>query len=381
MPLCGHLYPLVPLSWALRAAGHEVIVAAPSSFLGEVTAAGLSPVPSSGPLSFEDFMFRDRFGQPVTPPADPAERRLSSGRAWGRAAAHILPGLSTIVEGWRPDIIIAEPTEFAAKIAGATHGIPVIEHWWGLAVQDEYACGANAELYPELRASGLDELPQAALHIDVCPGSLQRPGVQVAQPVRYVPYNGPSAHTPMLPPRTPGRPRISLTMGSVLPVHGLLDFSGMLRDFAVSLAGTGAEVIVAVDPAVAGRWTGLPDTVLAGWNPLKQVLSSCDLIVHHAGPGSAFTAMTFGVPQLGLPQTADQFENAARFTEAGVGRQLLPAERNPESVAAAAAEILGSPDYATAAAALAAENATRPTPSELVTALNGFAADEAPVQP
>ena len=28
-PMHGHLFPLVPLAWALRAAGHEVLVASP----------------------------------------------------------------------------------------------------------------------------------------------------------------------------------------------------------------------------------------------------------------------------------------------------------------------------------------------------------------
>ena len=43
-------YPIVPLAWALRAAGHEVLVAAPESFEGPVRGSGLPMAPVYGPL-------------------------------------------------------------------------------------------------------------------------------------------------------------------------------------------------------------------------------------------------------------------------------------------------------------------------------------------
>lgn len=41
LPAAGHLYPLVPFAWALRCAGHDVLVAAPSDLVPEATATGL----------------------------------------------------------------------------------------------------------------------------------------------------------------------------------------------------------------------------------------------------------------------------------------------------------------------------------------------------
>ena len=41
----GHYFPLVPLGWALRAAGHEVRVLCAESDVDPVTRAGLTPVP------------------------------------------------------------------------------------------------------------------------------------------------------------------------------------------------------------------------------------------------------------------------------------------------------------------------------------------------
>lgn len=373
-PLHGHFFPMVPLCWALRSAGHDVLVAAPSNFVADIAATGLAAVPSAGEIGFADFMFHDRDGNRLAPPSDPAERRASSGRAWGRLAARTLPGMRRIVGDWRPDLIIAEPTEYAGQIVAASSGIDWVEHWWGLAAQPEYRPSARDELAGELRELGLDGLPEPAARIDVCPPSVQRPGVPEAQRMRYVPFNGPA----VLPewcfgPRT--RPRICVTLGSMLPTYGLLDFGGMLRDFAIGLTGLGVDVVVGVDEQVAAGWTDLPDGVHAtGWLPLNLVLPACDLVVHHGGPGSVFTALALGVPQLALPQTADQFENAERMTFAGVGLRLLPDGRNTETVVEACRELLAEPLYRKKAAAVAEENALGPSPAEVVAILERLAA-------
>src|SRR4051812_34880722 len=41
----GHFFPMVPLGWALRAAGHEVLVATDPGFAPTVTGAGLPALP------------------------------------------------------------------------------------------------------------------------------------------------------------------------------------------------------------------------------------------------------------------------------------------------------------------------------------------------
>src|SRR5688572_24528507 len=44
IPVKSHLYPVVPLAWALQTAGHEVRVACHSAFVDQVAATGLTAV-------------------------------------------------------------------------------------------------------------------------------------------------------------------------------------------------------------------------------------------------------------------------------------------------------------------------------------------------
>lgn len=377
-PLHGHFFPMVPLAWALRSAGHEVLVGSTANFLDDVAAAGLPAVPVGGPTDFADFMFRDRRGRPLRQPADPVARRASSGRAWGRLAARTLDGTLDVVRSWRPDLVIAEPTEYSGAMAAAVRGVPLVEHGWGLAVQPEYRPAADEELAPERAALGLGTLPTADLRIDLAPDSLQEPGPG-GTPMRYVPYNG-QAVLPdwVLAARAARdedrRPRVCLTLGSMLPRYGLLNFAGMLRQQALAVAELNVEVVVAVDDAVAAEWGPMPDRVLAaGWLPLEAVLAGCDAVVHHGGPGSLFTAMTRGIPQLALPQTADQFDNSARMVEAGAGLRLLGDERPPAAVAHACRSLLTEPRFRKSAEDLARQNAERPSPAEVVGVLERLA--------
>ena len=52
----------------------------------------------------------------------------------------------------------------------------------------------------------------------------------------------------------------------------------------------------------------------------------------HAGSGTLLAALARGLPQLCLPQAADQFGNAAACVGAGAGRTLLPGTVTVESV-------------------------------------------------
>lgn len=370
----GHFFPMVPLSWALRAAGHEVLVSAPANFTPAITSTGLYAAGFVPPVQFEDFMLRDRAGNTLEPPKDPRDRRESGGRAWGRLAAMQLDGTLALVEAFRPDLVISEPNEYAGSIAAAHHGIPWIEHGWGVMGMPEFKPASSAELAPELERLGLAGLTDPDLRIDTCPPSLSQEDVEHRVPMRYVPYNG-AAIAPdwVFEERT--RPRVLVTLGGVLPRHGRRDFRGMLREWTTALPSLGVEVVVAVADDLTAQWSPLPEGVrTAGWLPLNLTLPACDLVVHHGGVGTTLTTALAGLPQLLTPQLVDQFVNARRITEFGAGLSLQPEELSVEAVLGKCAELLADSTFAKCAGALAEENSRRPTPAEVVTRIEEFVA-------
>ncbi|GAA3694677.1 hypothetical protein GCM10022399_09040 [Terrabacter ginsenosidimutans] len=65
-----------------------------------------------------------------------------------------------------------------------------------------------------------------------------------------------------------------------------------------------------------------------------SVLGHVDLVVHHGGSGTLLGAVQHGLPQVVVPQGADQFWNGNRLVEQGAARVVLPGAA-PGSVRAA----------------------------------------------
>lgn len=377
-PLPGHLYPLVPLAQSLRAAGHDVVVAAPENFGDAVVECGLPAASSAPRVEFEDFMMHDRAGRPLRLIRDSAQRRKASGRAWGRLAALTLPGTMRLVEAWRPDVLVCDPMDYAGPLAARHHGLAWVEpglNFGGFDGESGPRRPAEEELAPELAELGIEGLPAPAGVFDVCPPSLRDGRPARGPSMRYVPFNGRDVRPSWLS-QPHERPRVCLTLGSMLPQHGRLDFPGRMAALTKALTGElGAEVAVAVDETVAASWGELPPGVVAaGRFPLHRALSVCDVLVSHGGPGSVFSALTRGLPQLCLPQTSDQFENAELVDTRGLGLRLVGEAASDDAVVGAVARLLRDDGFRTAAGRVAREIAGMPAPAALVPVLEELAA-------
>jgi UDP:flavonoid glycosyltransferase YjiC (YdhE family) len=374
VPLHGHFYPMVPLAHAFRAAGHEVLVATPLSLVDAVTAAGL-PAAVTGPaLGFADILMVDRQGRPVPPARGPAEMLASAGKAWGRLAARTLAPTEKLVDAWKPDLVVAEPSELAGPVVAALRGIPWARHNWGVTSLPGSLPFTAAELAGELAELGLEALPEPDAVVKVVPADIAGQEDPDGLPTRYVPYNG-SGVLPDWALVKRARPRILLTFGSLVPHMRFRDFVGILGQLAAGLPALGADIVVGVDPAFAGALGTLPDRVISvGWQPLNLALPACDLLIHHGGSGSMMTALSCGVPQLALPANADQFVNAFTLAGVGAGRMLMPDGVTVDAVLAEARELLDDPGYAEKAAGLAEQIAAMPAPADVATILAQLAA-------
>jgi UDP:flavonoid glycosyltransferase YjiC (YdhE family) len=369
-PLPGHLFPLVPLAWAARVAGHEVLVVTADAFVGSVVRTGL-PVAGYGPAP--DFL--NAAAQSRDPSAGPeaGSGAYQRGRLFGRMAAAGLDRLRQVVADWKPDLLISERAEFAGPIVAALTGIPQVEYHWGVAPLPEYRAGATAELDTVLGGLGLDALPAPAEVLDPWPSRVRLPHAVRHHSARYVGYSGDSV-VPDWALRRPERPRVCLTLGTLVPRMRRPGEPDLLRQIVEELARLDVELLVAVDPDVVADWPPLPTAVrVAGRLPLAQVLPTCRIAINHGGHGSVLAALATGIPQIALPQFDDQFENAQVVVTAGAGHSLRPEGLTPQLVARTCGELLHDEPAHRGATRVAADLSAVPPLAQTVTWLEKWA--------
>ena len=359
-PGIGHILPQIPTAWALRAAGHEVLFAAPSN-PRQVADAGL-PVLDPAP----GFDFRALFMTSIAE-QDGAEQAGTAfvSRLFARVSAPSVDEIVRLATDWRPDLIIRGPLEGAGGIAAAVLGIPAVVHGISPGQSLDLADGVAAEMHEHYQRFAVAPVPAAAF-VDVSPPGMRAPGVR-GTPLRYVPFNsGGVLDRWLTTPRT--RRRITVTLGTVLPhISGV----GPLATLTAAAADVDAEFVFALggtDPSALG---GLPANVrVVDWVPLNALLSVSDGVVHHGGAGTTMTAIAEGIPQLVLPQGADQFLNADAVARSGAGAVVT----GPDLDADRLDDLLTNTARRTAAVALADAVASQPTPAELVPVLEELAA-------
>ncbi|MFJ9865380.1 nucleotide disphospho-sugar-binding domain-containing protein [Streptomyces sp. NPDC101165] len=373
-PVSTHLTPLVPLAWAIRAAGHELLVAGRSDVMAAAASAGLNAVELGGPIDVDEMLVKRLApGQrPLESWGRPELEQLSNiGRLWMPQTLEVLPRYLETARRFGPDLIIGDTLEYLSLLLGEELGVPVVHHRWGVdPISDQARAAGRDGLREAYERLGLTDLPDPALLLDPCPPSLQLPGITPGAPIRFVPFNGNGAMPEWLRDSrdaTADRTRVAVSLGArTLDYHG----EGLFRHVVEAFAQMpGVEAVVTVPRTYHDALGPVPAHVrVVEPVPLNLLLDSCAAVVHHGGAGTAMTATLFGLPQLVLPQLADQFWFGERVTEAGAGLSLHdPAEQDdPARVRAALQELLAEPRHAKAAEGLRAEMAGMPSPARVV---------------
>jgi UDP:flavonoid glycosyltransferase YjiC (YdhE family) len=367
LPAYGHLYPMLPLALACRAAGHDVVVAVGEPFHGRLplpTRLGLSRGLTLHDLEQEVFTNHpDILATPVGFP------KALFGESTPK---RVVPVLLDLFDREPPDLVVHEVTNIGAAIAADLAGAPSIAFGLGLwfpMVPEWYATAAADHAYRwhirEREPGPLGELPGG--YLDPMPPSMQDPGPLPAnrQPIRSVPWAPAMPPLPWLAaPRR--RPRVYLTLGTVS--YGAVD---VLRRAVTETAAHDVDVLVAVGPAGDPTLLGeLPANVhTERFVSQAAVLAAVDVAVHHGGAGTTLGALASGVPQLLLPQGADHPFNAAALVRAGAGRALPNEEQTPGAIGAAVAALLADGPERQAAKRIQAEIAALPSPIEVAVAL------------
>jgi MGT family glycosyltransferase len=240
-------------------------------------------------------------------------------------------------------------------------GIPNVTHAFGRllpAVRLERAADAMADLW---RAHGLEPRPFAGtydhLYVDIYPPGLQVPDmVHVGAVQRIRPAE-------LIERDAANEPLVYITFGTV--------FNHELTLFATALeAARDLDVRVVVtlgpghDPDALGPQP--PNVTVAEFIPQAELLPACVAVVSHAGSGTFLAALAAGVPQVLLPQAADQFLNAEAGVRGGVAIAIAPWELSVARVREALERVLADAALRVGALRAQAEIAAMPAPSTVV---------------
>jgi len=371
IPGYGHTYPLMPLALACAHAGHDVVVATGAPMLDRLPLPTFDAwgeiYPSLGDVEAETARrHRDVDGLDfgVAMFVDVAGREY---------AQHLIDEFDRD----RPDLVIAEPTCAGALVAASVHDVPAAVFSIGTSWEPFGAAlyrdvpqylgsfwtdrGRAVPVAEELARAYLNPVPPTWLGPDEPPWP--------TLPIRTTGFSHGAAPVPTWL-ATPGRrTRAYITLGTV--AFGAVD---ALRRAVVETAAACLDVLVAIgpdgDPAALGD---LPESVhTERFIAQEQVLPLVDLVVHHGGTGTTLGALASGVPQVIMPQGADQFLNAARLVEVGAGR-AVPNEAPEGAMQAAVAGILHGTAEREVAQQFAAEVAEMPAPAEVVSRLESLA--------
>lgn len=377
----SHFYGLVPLGWALQAAGHEVRVASHPSMVAPISAAGLAAVPLGEDVDFAE-AFAGRIGavgaldRPGAAPAGAVEPAITADGGVVRFADALLDELVAFGRAWSPDLLVWEPFNLAAPVAAAALGVPGVLHLWGpdssvtLRLDPETVLGPLAARFG---LSAADVALHGDLTLDPAPPPMQAPTARPGRPVRFVPYNGAAVVPPWLH-RPADRPRVCVTAGTMMAGAGLADRLDLAR-VVRSVAELDVEVVVVVEPGQRRGLAAPPANVRLADAPLalRLVLPTCAAIVQQGGAGTTMTALAQGVPQLILPQVSDQHFNGERLAATGAGTWLPPERAGGAELRDTVGELIGDGPARAAAALMRDRIRARPSPAELVPALAALA--------
>ncbi|MFB9372251.1 macrolide family glycosyltransferase [Kitasatospora albolonga] len=363
IPAHGHVNPSLEVIRELVARGHRVSYANDPAFAERIedTGAALVPYRTTLPLTAES-------GAEGDWPSDPVEVQ----EYFLRDAQAMLPVLREAFDRDRPDLFLYDIAACPARVLAENWDVPVLQlsptfvAWEGFeqdvpemfeAIRRDGAAytAAFTAWLAENGITGIDPLDfmgRPARSLVLIPRALQ-PHADRVDPERYTfvgPAIGDRSHQGSWTRPASAEKVLLVSLGSAYTdrpdfYRACLRAFGDLPGWHVVL-----QIGAHVDPAALGP---LPANVeVHPWVPQLAVLEQADAFVTHAGMGGTTEGLYCGVPMIAVPQGADQYANADRLVELGVGRRLDPADVTPELLRTALLTLTTDPDVAARLAAI-----------------------------
>lgn len=359
----GDVHPFAAVALGLRDRGHSVSFATNSYFAPLLERLGLPLLPVGT---------AEQFDEATSHPA-----LWNQFRSFGVLAAitrHSTPAVFRHIEreaATGDSVVVAHPLAFGARIAHEVTGVPLVT----LHLAPSSIWSVDEPPVPSRWIGSVNHWPKPAKRLFVALGdrladlaltpALNRFRAEFGLPATHHVgrhwWHSPQRVIGLFPdwfaaPQADWPPRAVLTgfplydEGEVSPVspalHAFLDEAAEAGDPPVVFAPgssnrqAGRFFAAAAEACHRLRRRGLlltrypeqlPATLPrgvrhAGYAPFSSVLPRSAALVHHGGIGTAGQALAAGLPQLVMPMTFDQPDNAVRLRRLGVAR-ILPPER------------------------------------------------------
>lgn len=357
-PLHGHLNPTLALGAELTARGHQVTWAGHADFLDAHLPADAARAGVSAGLPDEIRVAVSQQGRPLRGMA--ALKFL-----WADfilpLAVDMLAGLERVVDGLRPDLVIADQQAIAAVAVAESRGIPWV---------------TSATTTGEL-SNPADDMPQVEEWRRLLVSAfLTRAGVPAARAatldVRFSPrlvllfstslmvgeHRVFPRHYAFVGPAIRGRdgneefpwerldPRLPLVLVSL----GSLNGHAGERFFGAAAAALGGLDVQGVMVAPPELVPAPPANVLVRpWVPQLALLERASAVVSHAGQNTVSECLAAGVPMVLAPIRDDQPTIADEVVAAGAGIRVPFGRVGATQLAAAVGSLLDDPAYGRAA--------------------------------
>lgn len=374
----GHIYPVVPIARAYRAAGHDLVWATSAPSVRTVERFGFRGVPAGIDPDERVRQYTER--HPYIFEIPPRDRRPSMfAGLFAQISAPVMAlQLPAIFDDFGPDLVVHEVAELGVVPVATSREVPRVVVAFSGALSQPVIDAAAAVLGHVWDAFSLPVPVDLGLYqhdyLHPLPATLgQRPDARAVREVRPVPVEGSAQESlEWLDDLGVNRPLVYLTygteMGALAPWRSLL--GGLARvdvDVVVTTANKVDLLPILQDLDEVTRARIHPYDYV----PQAAVLARASLVVSHGGAGTMIAAGVAGVPQVVLPVGADQFENADAFACSGASVTLDVGALTADELAEAVQATLSNDECRNSARELAIHFAAMPHPDDVVTTMIG----------
>jgi rhamnosyltransferase subunit B len=376
----GDVFPYIGIACALKAQGHQPLVATSASYRPAVEQAGIAFAPLGPDVNLRD---------------EAALARVMDARRGGEVVVKefVLPALDQMYDETQrlaagADVLVSHPLTFATPAVATARTMPwvctILAPLSLFSDTDFPVLPALPGLAPAVRAwpwlrralmrlvrretakwaVPLDEmrarhgLPPAgnpliegqySPHLNLALFSRLMAEPQPDWPARtrvtgFVFYNGPAALPPALETfLAAGPPPIVFTLGS----SAVAAAGRFYHESAEAAARLGARAVLLTGGFAANQPARVPDGVLiVDRAPHQLLFPRARAVVHQGGAGTTAQALRAGSPTLVVPHSHDQPDNAYRVARLGVARTLYPKRYSAVRAARELRCLLDDPSYA-----------------------------------